>query len=767
MGADPIPKSFSINTLTHDMFFDEFLPANMGGPQRPKLNFWSISNAMEDPNAHCSFILDRIRRACVCPGYQIVDTSRPNSCPLKKETHSRLLLYPVGSDFWKSPSDAWRALEVQIHIDVNSENDPFTPGPANEERKKKLIHHLANQMTRQQRTHIFSVVIFGHYARFLRWDRAGCIVTIAVDLMRWPLAMANFLWRYSRLCSAARGFDPTATDATFREASTLKRTVRHFIQNSSRNTDHLRPSLTDDDYPVYRIEVTALDGTKLKLIIGKPIHAYTHAAGRATRVYLAYLTSERRLVILKDLWSADNRIYMPEGKMYKHLLRHNVPHLPKVLAAGGVEVEDELQVTRTQGYSHFRGYTRQRIVQEIYFPLSTVNSSKELTQVFRDAVEALYVAYNTAHVLHQDISIGNIMVTQDGRGILNDWDCAWKRTARNPEQARRVGTWKFMSMRITDNPYKPHEIQDDLESCFWSMLWTTIHHIKASKGWRWPRWETFDDCTVKNFVDHELADPGESGGREIDIGGEMKRRFLQEQFRNSRFPNIRKLKWRCEPFNTLLHDLAQAFDHIWYLADGFRQKDFDPESFSMRDIMEVANMQHASLLEPSNILGIFDAALAKDNWLEDDAVPNMFPIKGDSEWDRYEAKFVAHYKEKDAEKARERVERRKQRLAEKAAKEGTQSTDVSANATSEAREPSPCVTDYPPSFRSEAKKPKVKALRRSTRIKKPPSGDVQPKQIARGKRKRKEDEDAAAQPAQISKRIKVESSLTELPSEYQ
>ena len=33
-------------------------------------------------------------------------------------------------------------------------------------------------------------------------------------------------------------------------------------------------------------------------------------------------------------------------------------------------------------------------------------------------------AYTKARILHQDISLGNIIITENGRGILIDWDFA-------------------------------------------------------------------------------------------------------------------------------------------------------------------------------------------------------------------------------------------------------------------------------------------------------------------------------------------------------
>ena len=35
---------------------------------------------------------------------------------------------------------------------------------------------------------------------------------------------------------------------------------------------------------------------------------------------------------------------------------------------------------------------------------------------------ATKVAYHTAKYLHRDVSTGNVMIDQNGRGILNDWD---------------------------------------------------------------------------------------------------------------------------------------------------------------------------------------------------------------------------------------------------------------------------------------------------------------------------------------------------------
>ena len=46
-------------------------------------------------------------------------------------------------------------------------------------------------------------------------------------------------------------------------------------------------------------------------------------------------------------------------------------------------------------------------------------------------------AYEEAKVLHRDVSGGNVLIDQNGQGILIDWDmCVW---LENKEEAERIG----------------------------------------------------------------------------------------------------------------------------------------------------------------------------------------------------------------------------------------------------------------------------------------------------------------------------------------
>ena len=46
-------------------------------------------------------------------------------------------------------------------------------------------------------------------------------------------------------------------------------------------------------------------------------------------------------------------------------------------------------------------------------------------------------AYEEAKVLHRDVSGGNVLIDQNGQGILIDWDmCVW---LENKDEAERIG----------------------------------------------------------------------------------------------------------------------------------------------------------------------------------------------------------------------------------------------------------------------------------------------------------------------------------------
>ncbi|KAF8193753.1 hypothetical protein BJ912DRAFT_901578 [Pholiota molesta] len=139
-------------------------------------------------------------------------------------------------------------------------------------------------------------------------------------------------------------------------------------------------------------------------------------------------------------------------------------------------------------------------------------------------MEAYDVAFFDCGVLHHDISVGSIVLTDD-RGLLVDWDLRTKldhvTTKKSPVARRptRMGTWQFMSVMLLD-PKKTtirHNHHDDLESAFYVLLWTSLRYTKteAAPKTRYTPQDTlgaFDELWVGSY------------GRKV--GGSRKRLLL-------------------------------------------------------------------------------------------------------------------------------------------------------------------------------------------------------------------------------------------------
>ena len=66
----------------------------------------------------------------------------------------------------------------------------------------------------QSRLHIFSVAICGPKARFIRWDRAGAVVSRNFDYIQSPDILTSFFWRCFHATDLERGHAPTVLKAS-------------------------------------------------------------------------------------------------------------------------------------------------------------------------------------------------------------------------------------------------------------------------------------------------------------------------------------------------------------------------------------------------------------------------------------------------------------------------------------------------------------------------------------------------------------------------
>ncbi|CAL1708580.1 unnamed protein product [Somion occarium] len=484
----------------------------------------------------------------------------------------------------------------------------------------QLLSYVTTMLSRQQRTFILSFSICGSYVRFFRWDRAGCVVTELINFHKDTEILAEFFWRYSHLTPAQRGFDTTAVLATARESTMLSKSLNAFIRDSKpRDVSYLRPE-RDPTYPMYKIAVDFGEKTPRKFIIRQPFWDSESPCGRATRAYAAYDISGDRLVFLKDSWRVEDEEdpgICSEAEIYEELNKCEVPFLPHVIHAGDVKIGGEIQKTRCQedsGNNHpewrkpcdrLHALVHYRVIEQLLYPMSSAVSSKETVQGVRDAAEAIKVAYKKGKILHRDISLGNVMIDKDGRGVLNDWDHAMKLLIGD-SHSYRTGTWQFISIRLLSDPYKLHEVHDDLEPCFWVLLYHALHYFEHNQ----PK--------VRPIFFDEMNPVEQDDGDVQAIGGKGKIAMLSME--------LATYKWTCKPLDILIHKLGSVFEIYNKMAKN-PYADKDALSSLHQDIDNV-----------DIVLNLFDAALASDGWLDKDARPDIFPRKTKAERDRENAR---------------------------------------------------------------------------------------------------------------------------------
>ncbi|KAH8099779.1 hypothetical protein BXZ70DRAFT_1065293 [Cristinia sonorae] len=508
----------------------------------------------------------------------------------------------------RSDSDdfSWELVELGVTLRESDSMDAFRrdyddlesyldDGCAEEgKRTQKLISaYAAAQFYHQHRTFIFSVLLCGDHARFLRWDRAGCVVTRHFNYREDPSLLAQFFWRYCTLLPSGRGFDPSAEIATPSEKRAFRMAIDNYLADkTSRIIPGLDHSL-DPSFPCYKVVVQGTNAASCDLIIQTPFSASRGAVGRCTRAYIALDAIQGKLVFFKDYWRPCDPERPPEGDVYASLEQACVPHLPRTRVAGDVPDDGAFQTTMAQEWGKrdgicvcepMREYRHHRIVQDLAFSLTTVRNSRQLVEAMSNVIECISTA-RESHWMHRDVSSGNVMLNEYGKGILNDWDHAFRIDHEGVRLSQRTGTWKFLSTGLAENPSKTHDIMDDLESCFWVFLYFALHHFESNATSH--ALDVFDHCY------------GEDDHGEL-VGGLEKSTLL------SRITPTLPFTFACTPLHQLAEGLRKYFQSYRYAYRTERRADMLQE--------------HGKV-----ILKLFHEALSSSDWPEADYLEDRFP----------------------------------------------------------------------------------------------------------------------------------------------
>ena len=215
-----------------------------------------------------------------------------------------------------------------------------------EQRDRALGQHISyviELFARQHRVFTFTISMSGSQARFLRWDRAGCVVSTSFDIRERPELLCDFLWRFSQTSDAGRGHDPTVIRATPAQEDRFRERLRTYLLGQLDVDDatldravaeHYQPGHASILHVLTRSQLNMPAETHLRrFIVSRPMVTPLYLTGRATRGFWAVDESNDQLVFLKDTWRISSAV---EGETIQHLHESGVRNIPTLVCHGDV-----------------------------------------------------------------------------------------------------------------------------------------------------------------------------------------------------------------------------------------------------------------------------------------------------------------------------------------------------------------------------------------------------------------------------------------------
>jgi hypothetical protein len=166
-------------------------------------------------------------------------------------------------------------------------------------------------LSAQYRTHVFSILIIRNFARLIRWDCGGAVVTVPIYYNDESFLL-DFLIHYSNANSKVRGHNVTVgfpTDDDAQDAQTLP--------DLASAKSLLVITMPDP----HQLQETS------RYVICVPCARPDIPAGCWTQVSITYDVQQKKHVLLKDSWRVLLNDITPEGEVYVKLHLHSVPNI--------------------------------------------------------------------------------------------------------------------------------------------------------------------------------------------------------------------------------------------------------------------------------------------------------------------------------------------------------------------------------------------------------------------------------------------------------
>lgn len=358
---------YFIGPLAPQVFLDKFLPLSSPGPSVPSFEpgmFSALSGASSEADMYDKFVrsessspslglIRTLQVGIMNPSLENLTIFNTSHAQDTTSTKFSFTCQPDCSAYLGPRDEPHSFIEFPIEFKTKSEQDPFVTAlkmPDHDETTTEnpflntttAGREVAGQITAytsfilgsQYRTHMFLVLIFKKFARLIRWDRGGAVVTERIKYDTQP-HLFDFFIRYDNTNRAIRGHDTTVAFSTLEEDRAARK-LEDFAEAKSRL---LTVTIPDPHQPreLHRYVICA------------PCARPDIPAGRWTRVSIAYDVRRKKRVLLKDSWRVLLDDILPEGDVYTMLHQKSVPNVPHCWPFGDVG-DDTYHTSRTHEF---------------------------------------------------------------------------------------------------------------------------------------------------------------------------------------------------------------------------------------------------------------------------------------------------------------------------------------------------------------------------------------------------------------------------------
>ncbi|KAI0443368.1 hypothetical protein F4803DRAFT_313051 [Xylaria telfairii] len=157
---------------------------------------------------------------------------------------------------------------------------------------------------------------------------------------------------------------------------------------------------------------------------------------------------------------------------------------------------------------------RRIVLRDYGGPIYKASSRAALLGAFEGCIRGHESLYKKAGLLHRDISINNLMISQGNTESLSsfliDLDLAIEVNRTKSSGAKGItGTRAFMAIGVLKK--EGHTFMDDLESFFWVLFWICIHYNQHGQGREtdFTKWNEVNTETLAELKKAVICDDGD------------------------------------------------------------------------------------------------------------------------------------------------------------------------------------------------------------------------------------------------------------------